>query len=122
MFTDENGQVWDDSICQWVYNAPKRKKNGKPNTNRKKIGFVVAEKVDGVINFGWSKCASHDKFDQDLARQIAYGRLIEGTNTPMPSVFKKFMPEFIIRCMKYYQVNTIQAIDFHSDPINWDQQ
>jgi hypothetical protein len=99
-----------DTIVQWVYNKPK----GKNNTHRRRIGYVIAAKdADGLINIGWSKCASHDAFDLDLARQIAFGRLVTGTDTPLPACFKKFMPEFILRCKKYFQSNAVQEIQFY---------
>ena len=98
-----------DTICQWLYNKPKHK-----NIHRKRIGYIVATKeVNGMITFGWSKCASRDSFDFDLAKEIAYGRLEAGTNTPFPSCFKKFMPEFVLRCKKYFQSDLVQEVEFY---------
>ena len=106
-----------DVICQWVYNKPKfrKLKDGTkvPNTTRKRIGYIVAAKDEqGVINFGWSKCASHDNFDMNLAREIAYGRLMTGSNKAIPSVFKSFLPEFELRSMKYFQTDLVQEYEF----------
>lgn len=106
-----------DVICQWVYNKPKVKtlKDGTkvPNTTRKRIGYICAAKDDaGYINIGWSKCASYDTFDQYRAREIAYGRLMAGTNKAMPSVFKSFMPEFEFRCKKYFQSDLVCEYEF----------
>lgn len=111
-----------DTICQWVYNKPKykkMKKGGKfvtvPETKRRKIGYVVAAKNEsGVIEVGWSRCASHDVFDADLARHIAYGRLMTGTNTDLPATFKDFMPEFVLRCKKYFQTDEVAPYQFFS--------
>jgi hypothetical protein len=106
-----------DVICQWVYNKPKFKKlkdgTKVPNTTRRRIGYICAAKDEqGYINIGWSKCASHDSFDFDLARNIAYGRLMTGTNKAMPSVFKSFLPEFELRSMKYFQTDLVQEYEF----------
>jgi hypothetical protein len=106
-----------DVIWQWVYNKPKFKKlkdgTKVPNTTRKRIGYVCAAKTDtGFITFGWSKCAAHDNFDITRAREIAYGRLMIGTNKAMPAVFKSFMPEFELRCMKYFQTDSISDYEF----------
>jgi hypothetical protein len=112
-----------DTICQWLYNKPKYKKNGQPETRRRKIGYIVAGKDEaGVIQLGWSKCASHDSFNAQLAREIAFGRLMAGTNTPFPGIFKNFMPEFTLRCKKYFQTDLVQETEFYTNPINWDQQ
>lgn len=118
--SDNFPYITDDTICQWVYNKPK----GYNNTHRRKIGYIVAGKDEnGMIELGWSKCASHDTFDSDLAREIAYGRLSSGTNKPLPAAFKTFMPEFVLRCKKYFQSNDIQDITFYDNsPENWDQQ
>ena len=110
----------EDTICQWVYNSSKFKKNGKPNTHRRRIGLVVAEKVDGIIRFGWSKCSSNDKFNLDLAREIAYGRLITGTDSPLPASFKNFLPDFIMRCKKYYRVDEVMPFDVYVETSYWD--
>ena len=114
-----------DTICQWVYNKPKYKKNGQPETHRRKIGYVVAGKDEtGVIRIGWSKCASHDAFNAQLAREIAFGRLMAGTNTPFPGIFKTFLPEFILRGMKYFQTDKVEDCEVYTNglPANWDQQ
>jgi len=112
-----------DTICQWIYNGPKYKeitlidntKGMVPNRNRKKVGFVVATKdADGVIHIGWSKQHHADKvFDITRARSVAYGRLETGTNTPIPDSFRKFMPEFLLRCMKYFQSDVVQDIYYY---------
>lgn len=112
-----------DTICQWLYNKPKYNKSGKPNYHRKKIGFIVSGKDEhGVIHMGWSKCASHDAFDVQLAREIAFGRLMTGTNSAFPGVYKNFLPEFVLRCKKYFQTDMVQDIEFYTGPANWDQQ
>lgn len=106
-------------ICQWVYNKPK----GKDNTTRKRVGYVVAAKDDnGVIEIGWSKCSQHDNFDLELAREIAYGRLMAGSNAMFPAAFKAFMPEFVLRCKKYFRSNEVIEYKFYSEDVdNWDQ-
>lgn len=106
-------------ICQWVYNKSK----GKDNTTRKRVGYVVAAKDDNnVIEIGWSKCSQHDNFDLDLAREIAYGRLMTGSNATFPAAFKAFMPEFILRCKKYFRSDEVIDFKFYSDERdNWDQ-
>ena len=121
--SDRFPYITDDTISQWVYNVPKFTKSGKVNHNRRRIGYIVADKTeDGFIAFGWSKCSNVDSFDANRAREIAYGRLSSGTNTAMPATFKHFMPEFLLRCMKYFQVNRIQEFDFYVGPTNsWDQ-
>ena len=110
----------EDSICQWVYSGPKFNNNGKVNRKRKRIGLVVAEKLDGVIHLGWSKCSSHDKFDLERAREIAYGRLITGTNMALPASFKHFMPDFILRCKKYYKVDEVVDFSIYTEVSYWD--
>ena len=98
-----------DLICQWVYNKPK----SGDNTNRRKVGYIVAGKTeDGVIVFGWSKCSNYDLFNLERAREIAYGRLETGSNSPLPESFREFMPEFLLRCSKYFQSNQIQEFEF----------
>jgi len=104
-----------DSICQWVYSGPKFTGSGKVNRKRKRIGLVVAEKLDGVIHLGWSKCSSHDQFDLERAREIAYGRLITGTNSELPASFKHFMPDFILRCKKYYKVDVVAPFTVYTE-------
>ena len=114
-----------DTICQWVYNKPKYKKNGQPETRRRKIGYIVAGKTDaGVIQIGWSKCASHDSFNTQLAREIAFGRLMAGSNTPFPGIFKGLLPEFILRCKKYFQTDNVEDCEVYTNGLsaNWDQQ
>ena len=112
-----------DAICQWVYNKPKYKKSGKPETRRKKIGYVVAGKDDeGTIFIGWSKCTAHDAFNTQLAKEIAFGRLMTGTDTPLPAAFKNFLPDFILRCKKYFQSDVIRESDFYHNTSSWDQQ
>lgn len=110
---NSNTQVELDTICQWLYNKGKYTKEGKPNTNRVKIGYIVAAKdADGVIGFGWSKCAIYDDFNPERAKRIAYGRLLAGTNTPLPHSFNPIMGEFVLRCKKYFQSDLTQIIGF----------
>ena len=100
-------------ICQWIYNRPKYKKSGEPDYKRKRVGYIVAAKTDdGKIVFGWSKCAAKDVFNHDLARVIAYGRLDVGSKANFPSVFKPFMPEFVLRAKKYFQSDVVEDIVF----------
>ena len=115
--------ITEDTISQWVYNVDKFTKSGEINRNRRRVGYIVAGKtLDGMIIFGWSKCSLADDFDANLAREIAYGRLSTSTNKPMPAAFKAFMPEFLHRCMKYFQVNNIQPHEFYQgEPFNWDK-
>lgn len=120
--SDNFPYITDDTISQWVYNTPKYTKSGEINRNRRRVGYIVAGKSDeGVIMFGWSKCSKADDFKADLAREIAYGRLSTGTDTAMPATFKHFMPEFLHRCMKYFQVDKIAEFEFYAGPANWDQ-
>lgn len=118
--SNSNLFVPGDVICQWVYNKSK----GKDNTSRKRVGYIVAAKdEDGIITFGWSKCSQHDDFDLDLAREIAYGRLMTGSNATFPAAFKAFMPEFILRCKKYFRSDEVQPVTFFDNtPANWDQR
>ena len=106
-----------DTIWQWVYNKSKHDKHGKIRLNRRKIGFIIAGKDEnGVINFGWSKCHfGYNKFDLERAKVIATGRLNVGTDDPVPESFRKFMPEFLLRCSKYFQTDLVQEYFFYND-------
>lgn len=102
-----------DYMWQWVYNKPKFNKDGKSNCHRRRVGFLIAQKdATNQIEIGWSRCASHDTFDLQLAKEIAIGRLHTGTDTPLPSTFRSIMPEFLFRCKRYFRSDDIQEFSF----------
>ena len=111
VFVADNTQTEPDFICQWVYN----KRKGLDNTHRHRIGYIIAGKTeDGTIVFGWSKCSRYDSFDLERAREIACGRLYKGSDSPLPESFRNFMPEFLLRCAKYFQTDKIQEFAFYN--------
>ncbi len=99
-----------DIICQWLYSKPKYDKQGNTNPNRRRVGYLVATKIDGIIYVGWSKCSPYDEFNETLARKIAFGRLTSKSTLYVPKNFKHVIPEFLLRCMKYFQTNKVQEI------------
>jgi hypothetical protein len=100
-----------DHTCRWLYNKPKFDAEGYPSYNRKRVGYIVAIKDEfGIIKLGWSRCSNCDVWDQDLAKQIAWGRVYTGTATPIPSSFKEVVPDFILQAKRHFQTDKIYDV------------
>jgi hypothetical protein len=67
-------------------------------------GVLVAVKSADGYNIGYSLCNKHDRFEKRMALEIAIGRAITGNDSEqLPYVISKNLPDFIIRCAKYYK-------------------
>jgi hypothetical protein len=67
-------------------------------------GVLVAVKSADGYNIGYSLCNKHDLFFKRMALEIAIGRAITGNDSEqLPYVISKNLPDFIIRCAKYYK-------------------
>jgi hypothetical protein len=69
-------------------------------------GVLVAIKTGDGYNIGYSLCNKYDRFEKRMALEIAVGRA--NTNTiafaqNLPHVVAKNLPDFLIRCAKYYK-------------------
>jgi len=67
-------------------------------------GVLVAVKSADGYNIGYSLCSKYDRFEKRMALEIAIGRAITGNDSEqLPYVISKNLPDFIIRCAKYYK-------------------
>ena len=42
-----------------------------------KVGTVVVDIYNDVLKMGWSMCSPKDKFNKDMGKKVAYGRLLK---------------------------------------------
>jgi hypothetical protein len=82
------------SIVQYV-----RNKNHEPR------GVLVAIKSPDGYNIGYSLCSKYDRFEKKMALKIALGRAIVGDSSTVPYVISKALPQFLMRCQRYYKTN-----------------
>jgi hypothetical protein len=67
-------------------------------------GVLVAVKSADGYNIGYSLCSKYDRFEKRMALEIAIGRAITGNDSEqLPYVISKNLPDFLIRCAKYYK-------------------
>jgi hypothetical protein len=67
-------------------------------------GVIVAVKSADGYNIGYSLCSKYDRFEKRMALEIAIGRAITGNDSEqLPYVISKNLPDFLIRCAKYYK-------------------
>jgi hypothetical protein len=72
--------------------------------NKVPRGVLVAVKSADGYNIGYSLCSKHDRFEKRMALEIAIGRAITGNDSEqLPYVISKNLPDFLIRCAKYYK-------------------
>lgn len=60
-----------------------------------KYGVVVAVKVDGVVQFGWSICSDLDKFNRTKGRAVAIYRALSG-KMKLENLPRRGFPETIV--------------------------
>ena len=54
-------------------------------------------------NIGWSLCNKKDKWDRKKAKEIASGRAVLGSSTPVPKSIYGDWLKFCERCEKYFK-------------------
>jgi hypothetical protein len=87
-------------ICEWAY------KGSDEKGTRRKIGFLCADiGIDGKIAIGHSKCneSMGDTFDKDMARTIAFNRMLKGSKSFPALSMKNQYFDFCERCEKYFK-------------------
>lgn len=74
------------------------------NKHREKIGVIVGQKTyNGDISIGWSLCNRKDTFDKAVGDQIAIGRMLKGSDTPLPHAVMAEVDHLRKRCQAYFK-------------------
>jgi len=111
----------DHSIKQWVNKTIGYKRvtfiNKETNLPEdklvpikgRKIGLLMAlKRNDGNVGIGWSKCASKDPFDKDMAERIAFGRALlwdwDELQENTPFIINEHLQYFRDRVCKYFKI------------------
>jgi hypothetical protein len=77
-----------------------------------KVAVLVGFEENGVINIGWAKCRIDvEDFDKEFGKALAISRAITytdkfneaGAPDNVPYIVEKALPEFVDRCLRYYQ-------------------
>jgi hypothetical protein len=72
--------------------------------------FVAVRRDDGEIVIGWSLCRKGDRFNKQLAKNIALGRCMNGSYSALPfSLFHQMM-DFISRAERYFKTKRSEMI------------
>lgn len=78
-----------------------------PETNAP-FGTVVAKKVGGVVQIGWS-LQERPQFKKSFERQIAIGRATKGTQSAVPSELDDAIEYMVDRAKRYYRVSEFRV-------------
>jgi len=99
-----------DQINEWV--------RGSKHQKRGVLVAVKSDEEEGVVHIGWSLCKIKakgkkvDKFDPQIAIDIARGRAVSGFSaTYLPHSLQKQMNHFVDRAKRYFKGATVIVID-----------
>lgn len=71
-------------------------------TKKGRKGLVVGTVLNGSIKVGWSLCHRTDKFDKDLAHDLAFGRILNKKSDAPPESIASAVVHMEDRCQRYF--------------------
>ena len=94
-----------------VKTATRKRRDGEEETARVPYGhrrgaFIARQNQDGDVGIGWSLCCKKDRFDRELAKNMARGRSVKNGVAP-PHSIREQLELFRLRAARFFKTKNI---------------